>query len=293
MPKDESYTLIDFTVAYDKLKDSNTNLFNNSFDKNIISKNISLITEKRYAITDDIWNIDEEQNFRFISALNELLKSHAKEYSDNIEKISNIFNKDIPFSKKFTLNVLKNECKIILDFANSNNLSNDFITFFSILSAFPYRDTVASFVKSKVNLREHISGFCPVCGHWPGISYLTEKEGKKIMACICCGAVWSFRRMKCSFCLSSNKDVLGYLNIENEKEISAYTCDTCRRYLKTIRIGDEEDIFETKWHIIDYLSSGDLDIAALQNKYLQEPILATRFQGPLDEHLDLYIKKSI
>ena len=296
--KKEKNMFMDFINSYQDLIKSYAKYFNdNSFNQKIAETNIQLLKEKKYVITDEIWNIDEEQNLRFIFNLTELLKSYGKEYIKDVENLWNTFNNDIPFSRQFTINVLQNKHKIIFDFAKDKGLSNDFITFFSIFIAYPYREAVASFVKSKsdsyrIELKNHVSGFCPVCGHDASISYLTEKEGKKIMACIHCSSYWLFRRLKCSFCLTEDKNALGYLNIEDEKEVSAYVCDKCRMYLKTIRIKDDDNVYAVKWRaIIDYLSSGDIDIAAIQNKYLKETILGTRFNGPNDPNIELYLNK--
>lgn len=280
----------DFIDAFLELKNERADLFNN-FNKDIIEKNIPLIAEKKYAITNETWNFDEEQNFRYLINFFNLLKSSAGEYAEDIEKLSEIFGKDISFSKQFTLDILKNEHKTIFDFARKNKLADDFISFISLFSAFPYREAVADYIKNKINLSDHISGFCPVCGHWPGVSYIS-KEGKKVMACVCCGTQWKFRRMMCSFCFTTDYNLLGYLNVDGENEISAYTCDKCRRYLKTKKAEDKET-FSTKEIIYDYLCSGHIDIAALQNKYVQEPVLSTRFQGPLDSNINSYILKSL
>lgn len=285
-------TVNDFVKSFNELQNSYREVFNNkSFDKNLISKNIALVKNKRYAITDEIWDIDEEFNIKYLSSLLDIIKQFAKEYQNDIESFKNIFDEKDSFSKEFILDVLTNKQKKLIDFARNNNITNDFLTFFAIFSAYPYRKAVADLIKTEINLEEHISGFCPVCGHWPGMSYILGKEGKKIMSCICCGTHWSFRRMKCSFCLTSDKDALGYLNVEGEDEISAYICDKCRRYLKTKKIEKDTIDFSKNLPIVDYMCSGYIDIASLQNKYLQEPILGTRFNGPNDKHIELYLEK--
>jgi len=288
---EEDNTVQNFIAQFKELKNSSNDLlFNKSFNINIVEENIELVKQKRYVISDEIWNIEEKNNHKFLSLLLELIGQHADEYAENIEKISSIFNKDVTFSKEFTLDVLYNKQKKISDFARSKSLSIDFLTFFSIFSAFPYRNSVAQFVQSKENLADHISSYCPVCGHWPGMSYIIEKDGRKFMACICCGTVWSFNRLKCSFCFSTDKDALGYLNIEGKDEISAYTCDSCRRYLKTRSISKDNTEISEDMILSDYMNSSHVDIAALQNKYLQEWIIGTRFDGPRDERIDDYLK---
>ncbi len=280
-----------FIKGFYELKNSKKELFNDkSFDKKMVKENLDLIKQKRYVIVDEIWNIKEKDNYNFILSFLELVKQYAPEYFDDIEKIKDIINKDIPFSKKFTLDILTNQQKKITDFTRNTGITSDFLAFFSIFTAFPYREAVANLVKNEIDLENPTSGFCPVCGHWPGISYIIEKEGKKIMACICCGTYWSFRRLVCSFCLSHDKNVLGYLNVEGENDISAYTCDKCRRYLKTKKIKQEQEDIIKEWPIMDYMNSGFIDIAAMQNKYIQESILGTRFNGPKDKLIDKYLK---
>lgn len=285
-------SVVSFIKRYNELKNSYKEiLFNKSFNKNIVEKNIELVKQKRYAISDEIWNIEEKNNYQFLLLLLKLIGKHVSEYKKDIEKMNNILNKDVSFSKEFTLDILTNKQKKITDFARSKSISIDFLTFYSLFATYPYRESVAQLIQSEENLEEHISGYCPVCGHWPGMSYIIGKEGKKIMACICCGTHWSFRRLKCSFCLTSDKDALGYLNVEGEDEISAYICDNCRRYLKTKRIESEKIDFSKESPLLDYMCTGFIDIAAMQNKYLQESMLGTRFDGPKDKNIEFYLEK--
>ncbi len=284
-------SLIVFIDKFKEIKSSfNDVLFNKSFNTDIIKVNIEMVKNHRYAITDNIWNINDEENSRFIATLLLLTRLYANEYSDDIGIISNMLDKDKSLSKKLIIDILTNKQKKISDFARVNGISNDFIIFFSIFIAYPYREAVAKIIQQELNLKDHSSGFCPVCGHWPGMSYIVEKEGKKLMACICCGTVWSFKRLKCSFCLSSESNDLGFLNIEGDDAISAYTCDSCRRYLKTGKIENANTDLPEEKLFVDYMSSGNIDIVALQNKYLQESMLGTRFDGPNDHKIDLYIK---
>jgi len=230
--KEENSFILNFLCDFNELKYSFQEIsFNKSFDKNIVEENIQLIKQKRYAISDDIWNIKEKENHQFLISLLELIGQYVNEFKNDIEKISKIFKEDISFSKEFILNILTNKQKKISEFIRNESLSLDFLTFYAIFAAYPYRESVSQLVHTKEKIEEHISGFCPICGHWPGMSYIDKKEGQKLMACICCGSIWSFRRLRCSFCHSADKDKLGYLNIEGEEAISAYTCDICRRYV--------------------------------------------------------------
>jgi len=283
--------LNEFITAFKEIKNHyRPTLFDRSFQKDLLKNNMEMIRNRRYAIADSLWQIREKEHGGFFSSLLELTNRFAKEYAGDIEKISLMVRENETATITFIMDILTNRQKKLHDFARKYKISIDFITFLAIFNAFPYREAVADTIRLEINLKDHVSGFCPVCGHWPGMSYIAEKEGKKIMACICCGTVWSFQRMRCSFCLSSDTDQLGFLAIEGEEGISAYTCDSCRRYLKTVRMDRFPNDFPRERILIDFMSSGTLDIAALQNKYLQESMLGTRFDGPMDPRIESYIK---
>ncbi len=277
-----------FINNYHELKNSSQDLFDNkSFHQDLARKNIDFIQEGRYAIVDDIWKIDNGKNNDFISGFINLAEQSAEEYKNDIDKIKDMMSQNESFAKEFLLNVLTNKHKIIANLAKENDISMDFLTFLAIFIAFPYRESVSQFIQQEINLTDHVSAFCPVCGHWPELSYIVGKEGKRIMACVCCNTHWLYRRVKCNFCLNAKKDTLGYLEVEGSNEITAYTCDHCRRYIKTKKLDIMEPL--TEWPIADYILSGFVDLAALQNKYIRESILCSRFESPKDKNIESYI----
>jgi len=263
-------------------------LFPASFDKKITGDNIEFIKQSRYAIGDSIWKIDDKKNSKFLISLLDAVKKIFPEYTGEIEKLSAGL-KSPDASKEFILNILQNRSRNITDFIRQQDLTNEFLTFYSLFAAYKYRNSVMDFVKETYDFSSHLSGLCPVCGHWPGISYLLGEKGTRLLSCICCGAQWKFRRIRCSFCLTGEKNLLGYLNIDGEETVSAYTCDNCRRYIKTVKADNDEIDLSGERPIIDYLNSGFVDIAAMQNKYVQDSLLVTKFSGPDDAHLDEYI----
>lgn len=284
-------SLLNFIGNYKELRISFKEiLFDKSFSTDGMKDNIVRITKQKYFIDRNLWILNDEKHSQFTSDLLILISDYAHEYGGDIEKITAHLAKEKKFSHELITDILSDNQKKISDLSRRLGISIDFITFFSLLLAFPYRESVAKQIQQHIDLRRHMSGFCPVCGHWPAMSYLVEKEGKKFMACLCCGSVWSFKRLKCSFCLTTDPDQLGFLNIQDDDTIAAYTCDSCRRYLKTGKIESAETDLPDEKLFLDYMSSGMVDIAALQNKYLQESMLGTRFDGPDDPKLDFYIK---
>jgi formate dehydrogenase maturation protein FdhE len=273
---------VELKIKFDKI------LFGKSFVKKNVKDNLELIKEKRYVIEESIWKIDGAATKEYILNLLDLLSEEAENYQKDIDLFISAVNENELFAKEYIENLLCDRQKNVFNFAREREMSNEFILFFSLVAAYPFKEAVSDFVQDSVDLSNHVSGFCPVCGHWPGISYITGKEGKRIMACIACGTRWTFHRVKCSFCLNTDQAKLSYLHLEDETQVSAYTCDNCRRYIKVIKISEETLEFPNEYAIIDYMSSGYLDIAAMQNKYVQESILASRFDGPRDEKIAHY-----
>ena len=276
-----------FVNMYD-LNNEMKKIFKSSFDKNIITKNIKLIKDNRFAIIDEIWNINKKENNNFLLSILDLIEKYTPEYNNDVKKLNTLFDSQDSRSKELILFILKNDIKNLAKFASENKLTNEFLTFFSIFSAYPYRNAVTKFIEKKYDLNTHVSGFCPVCGHWPGMSYIVGEKGIRHMACICCGAHWTFKRLQCSFCLTNKKGTMEYLHVEDEDWISAYTCDDCRRYIKTVRVESEKIDFKKEIPMIDYLNSSFIDIAAIQNKYVQDSILGIKFSSPYDKNIEKY-----
>jgi FdhE protein len=78
-----------------------------------------------------------------------------------------------------------------------------------------------------------LQGYCPICGSPPVLSVL-EDEGRRFLICSFCWHAWSAKRGICPFCDQRDKKSLGYFFSEEEKEYRVYTCDNCKKYMKTI-----------------------------------------------------------
>ena len=76
-------------------------------------------------------------------------------------------------------------------------------------------------------------GYCPVCGTSPVLSLL-EGEGERSLICSFCWHKWPVKRVFCPFCNTTDSRNLHYFFSENEKEYRVYTCESCKKYIKTI-----------------------------------------------------------
>ncbi len=95
---------------------------------------------------------------------------------------------------------------------------------------------------------EHIEGMdwekgtCPVCGAHPTIAVIREKIAQRWLHCSRCGHEWRFSRMFCPGCEKESPSGLDYFYVEDRRQETAFTCNSCKRYLITLnQISDMGD----------------------------------------------------
>ncbi len=95
---------------------------------------------------------------------------------------------------------------------------------------------------------EHIEGmdwekgYCPVCGAHPTIAVIREKIAQRWLHCSRCGHEWRFSRMFCPGCEQESPSGLDYFYVEDRRQETAFTCNSCKRYLITLnQISDMGD----------------------------------------------------
>lgn len=75
-------------------------------------------------------------------------------------------------------------------------------------------------------------GTCPVCGSFPHLALIGEKN-QRWLHCPTCSHQWVFSRLACPWCDHEDPQQTHTIFIEGEKQASAFTCDHCRKYLIT------------------------------------------------------------
>ena len=95
---------------------------------------------------------------------------------------------------------------------------------------------------------EHIEGLgwekgtCPVCGAHPTIAVIREKIPQRWLHCSRCGHEWRYTRMLCPGCEQESPSGLDYFYVEDRRQETAFTCNSCKRYLITLnQISDMGD----------------------------------------------------
>jgi FdhE protein len=93
-------------------------------------------------------------------------------------------------------------------------------------------------------------GYCPICGSSPVLSML-EGEGERSLICSFCWHQWPVKRVFCPHCDTTDSNILHYFFSENEKEYRVYTCENCKKYIKTIDMrNSERRIYPPLEHVV-------------------------------------------
>jgi FdhE protein len=91
--------------------------------------------------------------------------------------------------------------------------------------------------------RRHLRGACPFCGGKPWISARREgslTEGaRRTLGCALCGQEWLFTRILCPSCLEEDPHKLPSFREETHPTVRIESCETCRRYLKSIDLSED------------------------------------------------------
>lgn len=89
-------------------------------------------------------------------------------------------------------------------------------------------------LKNRVDLKNWLRGYCPICGSPPLMSEL-KGEGQKSYMCSFCGFLWPGERLKCPFCESKDHSKLHYFYEEKKRRIGwicvTTACSTLKQWI--------------------------------------------------------------
>jgi FdhE protein len=89
---------------------------------------------------------------------------------------------------------------------------------------------------------EYFEKNCPFCGYLPNISKIVEsKDNKLYLHCSICENDWSFPRLTCPACGSTEQSKQGYFEFEDNDLYRIYYCDDCKHYIKSIKVSKIEE----------------------------------------------------
>ncbi len=97
----------------------------------------------------------------------------------------------------------------------------------------PFLSAYARAWQSLASRETWYRSWCPICGGPADMAALLPAGGARQLLCARCDAEWQAPRGACPFCSETRPGHLGYI-ASQDGAYRLYTCDTCRRYLKTI-----------------------------------------------------------
>ncbi len=192
-------------------------------------------------------------------------------FVQNLQKVGKALGNDKKFGKKL-LNAYMEEQEAF--YQEQAEISSEyafmcyFLAYFTFMPFFEHSRT-------QVDRPHHdevwAHGHCPYCGGLPNISYLKEKEGKRVHACSVCLATYRVPRIQCPYCLEQKQEKLQYFTANNVKEAQVCVCTSCKNYIKICDAREYEKF--TPMPCIDDFKTVLLDIMASQQGY-ENPVVS-------------------
>jgi FdhE protein len=116
-------------------------------------------------------------------------------------------------------------------------------------------------------LRAWDRGFCPACGSWPAI---VEAVGSRnTLRCSFCAAGWELSSYRCLYCANTGETFVTAAPDPGQPGRRMALCGGCGGYVKVIELAAPT---EFPLVAVEDLASMDLDMAAMERKYLRPAV---------------------
>ncbi|MBU1636600.1 formate dehydrogenase accessory protein FdhE [bacterium] len=243
------------------------------------------LSEGRYLLRPCGVEFRSDMSGQYALDLFELLLEYMPEEGDGLQAIQEKFISGEVDRFKLLEFIFSNQGPDIARIVRQHGLSFDLMSMFAVYYGRPYRAHAAKRLLKDVDLKLWTAGYCPVCGHWPSLSHLHDKEGNRHLWCLHCGTIWPFKRLTCPFCLNEDYQKLDFVTPETNEPYRAQVCSKCKRYVKEIRTNLPLD--DVPFDAV-FLGTISLDAAVRQEGYIQESPLNVRYEDPEGNELLLY-----
>jgi len=141
-------------------------------------------------------------------------------------------------------------------------------SFFQKLALQPYAECLAALgTRPRGRDLEPLPRTCPFCGGLPQLAILQSVSGDagpgRQLLCATCATTWPIARVCCAHCGEEDEKRLAYFHAAAFDHLRVDTCETCRRYVKTVdltRLGLAEPV-------VDEIAAASLDLWATERGY--------------------------
>lgn len=136
------------------------------------------------------------------------------------------------------------------------------LTFLLNQTLHPFLSAWRHKTKDLVNVSQWYRAWCPFCGGTPDFAALEKESGARRLLCSRCDGEWLFQRTTCPFCGTDAAGTWGYFPGNGAYRL--YTCENCKRYLKTL---DRRDLVRETLLPAERILTIGMDVAARQAGY--------------------------
>ena len=175
-------------------------------------------------------------------------------------------------SKELLLACLRRDQRRVKQMAMHHALAPDILWLLAELALTPFAyllclRTISDSPGYSKNINDVLNkwdlGFCPICASWPAI---VEVSGDHVLRCSFCAMSWHLSSYRCLYC---NNDGQNFITAAPDPEQSGrrlQMCGECGGYVKVLAV-ETPSVFPLL--AIDDLASMDLDLLAIERKYIR------------------------
>ena len=175
-------------------------------------------------------------------------------------------------SKELLLTCLRRDQRRVKQMAMHHALAPDILWLLAELALTPfayllYLRTISDSPNDSKNINDVLNkwdlGFCPICASWPAI---VEVSGDHFLRCSFCATSWQLSSYRCLYCNNDGQNFITAAPDPEQPERRLQMCGECGGYIKVLAV-ETPSVFPLL--AIDDLASMDLDLLAIERKYIR------------------------
>ena len=175
-------------------------------------------------------------------------------------------------SKELLLTCLRRDQRRVKQMAMHHALAPDILWLLAELALTPfayllYLRTISDSPNDSKNINDVLNkwdlGFCPICASWPAI---VEVSGDHFLRCSFCATSWQLSSYRCLYCNNDGQNFITAAPDPEQPERRLQMCGECGGYIKVLVV-ETPSVFPLL--AIDDLASMDLDLLAIERKYIR------------------------
>ncbi|PKL37553.1 MAG: hypothetical protein CVV44_14485 [Spirochaetae bacterium HGW-Spirochaetae-1] len=205
---------------------------------------------------------------QLIGSLDELLVIIKNTYEGvKLDSLSELFSRNHLLINDTARLALKGDLSKLKEIADEAKIGTDEFIFITLNWLKPLFAAMREHFFHDVDTTEWLQPQCPFCGFHADMGKIVEgRDNVRLLHCGFCDNEWKFTRLTCAVCANEDAQAQGYFTESDEAIHRIDYCDTCRGYIKTLRIPKKYD--ESRYDLtVENIITGHLDASAIDKGY--------------------------